>query len=67
MDEVSKMTMKIRRKILGCLRRKDLEDLSNMESPWHANKGELIDRAAIQWDEDEVHGVLKGMLREARG
>lgn len=55
-----------RRKLLGIISRSKLEDLSEMDRPWHASKAELITACIARWNHDEVQTIVLSILEEAR-
>lgn len=55
-----------RRKLLSILSRGQLEDLSTLESPHHAERQGLIDNIASNWDEEGVREAITLLMRAAQ-
>lgn len=54
-----------RKRLLSILVRNDLEELSGMEAPWHADRATLISHALARWDAESVRRAIERIMKTA--
>lgn len=57
---------KARRKLLKLLTRKDLEQLSRREAPWHADRATLETEVLAVWPHVEIEELIDKLALDAR-
>ena len=55
---------RLRQRLLKTLPRSFVEELSELERPWHANRDELEEQALARWTTDTRDEILAWLRRE---